>query len=246
MTRARNRQTPSQERILNRFRPDSRTRYLVFLLILVCVSATATPVSAQEDPRESYIPVLCVTGEHRPTGMVVYLMVLFAKRSDTSSLDIHFLPGPGRFSDKAKISMRQAITGAAHAMGLSTNTWNVGLSIPYPGLLIDGDSLSAMVGLTAVAMANGKTIPPHHVISGTITIDGRIGPVGHVELKVAAAHRTGPHTIILPSATRNERPPPPFVQVSHIRTVHQAYQALLAPSHLLADDHQRESDANRS
>ncbi len=103
-----------------------------------------------------------------------------------------------------------------------------------------------MVGLAVVAMARGGNGPPRHVISGTITSDGHIGPVGHVELKVAAASQAGLRTIILPPTTPNGWYQPASVQVSRVSTVRQAYQALMAPRHLFADDHSRKSDANQS
>lgn len=222
------------------------SRMPALLLNLAYFSASTESVRAQDGPREAYIPILCVTAGDKPTGMVIYLLLLFADRDDTDGLNVHFLSGPGRFSDKSKIATRQAITDAAHAMGLYTETWNVGISMPYPGLLLDGDSLSAMVSLTVVAMARGETVPPRHVISGTITSDGHIGPVSHVGLKVAAANQAGLLTIILPPTTPNGWHPPASVQVSRVSTVRQAYQALMAPRHLFADGHARKSDANQS
>ena len=194
-----------------KLRAYSRARCLALLLSVACVSASTELFRAQDGPREAYIPILCVTTGDKPTGMVIYLLLLFADRDDTDGLSVHFLSGPGRFSDTSKIATRQAITDAAHAMGLSTDTWNVGISMPYPGLLLDGDSLSTMVGLAVVAMARGETVPPRHVISGTITSDGHIGPVSHVGLKVAAANQAGLRAIILPPTTPNGWHPPAAV-----------------------------------
>lgn len=63
-------------------------------------------------------------------------------------------------------------------MDLSPDGWSVTLSIPYPGLTVYGESLSAMVGLTVAALAKGDVITPYHVITGFVTSDGQIGPVG--------------------------------------------------------------------
>ena len=227
--------TRSHEWLRTGFSAHSRAGCLALLLSLACCSALTESAQAQEGPREAYIPILCVTTDDTPTGIVIYLMVLFAKRDDTGGLDVHFLSGPGRFSDKAKTATRQAITGAARAMGLSPDVWNIGLSVPYPGLTIDGASLSAMIGLAAVAMAKGEAVPRHHVISGTITSDRHIGTVGHVGLKVAAASQAGLRAILAPSAAPGRRSQSPSIHVSRVSTVRQAYRALMAPQNLLAD-----------
>jgi predicted S18 family serine protease len=72
---------------------------------------------------------------------------------------------------------------------LSTDSWSVALAVPYAGMTIDGDSLSAMVAPTVVALAKGCSVPSGVVMTGTITPDGGIGPVGGVSLKVAAVEQ---------------------------------------------------------
>lgn len=238
--------TPAHGHSLSRMLTHSRAGCLALLLSILCLTAFIESAGAQDSPREQYIPVLCVTTGEKPAGMVIHLMVLFAKRDDTGGLDVHFLSGPGRFSQKAQAAATQAITGVARAMGLSTDSWSVGLSVPYPGLIIDGDSLSAMVGLAVVAMAKGDALPRHRVISGTVTSDGRIGPVGDVALKVTAAHQAGLHTVFVPSATPHRWNQPLPIHVSQVSTVIQAYRALMMPDSLIADSHLREPMANRS
>ncbi|MDH5640783.1 MAG: hypothetical protein OEY28_05780, partial [Nitrospira sp.] len=151
MIEANNRYTQSHRCVFNRIPAHFRAGCLVLLLSLAWLPAFSKSADAQDPPREQYIPILCVTTGDKPTGIVMYLMVLFARRDDSNGLDVHFLSGPGRLSQKAQIATTQAISGTARAMGLSTDAWSVGLSVPYPGLIIDGDSLSAMVGLAVVA-----------------------------------------------------------------------------------------------
>jgi predicted S18 family serine protease len=160
--------------------------------------------------------------------MVDHIMVLFAMRDDARGLDVHFITGPGRFTQKTQAATAQAIARAALALGLSTDSWSVGLSVPTPGLTIDGDSLSAMVGLTVGAMAKGESIPRNRVITGTVTSHGQIGPVGGVALKVAAAHQAGLDMVLVP-ATHSKSKTPPRIQVLPVGSVSQAYQALTAP-----------------
>ena len=197
---------------------------------------------AQDTPREQYVPVLCVTTGEHPVGEVISVQVLFATREDARGLDIHFLNGPGRLSPKTQTAIAQAIASAARVFGLSTDSWSIGLSVPYPGFTIEGDSLSAMVGLTVVAMAKGEAIPRHRVISGTVTSDGRIGPVGDVPLKVAAAYQAGLHMVLVPATSRGNEKMPHRSRVSSVRTVLQAYQALMAPTNLMSGNHRPEVD----
>src|SRR6185295_10173913 len=74
------------------------------------------------------------------------------------------------------------------SLDLSTDSWTVALTAPYPDVTIGGDSLSGMVALSVAALAQGCPMPAHTVLIGTITSDGSIAPVGAVPLKLAAAH----------------------------------------------------------
>jgi hypothetical protein len=212
------------------------------LLTAGSLSAFIDTARAQDTPREQYVPVLCVTTGKHPVGEVISVQVLFSTREDTRGLDIHFLNGPGRLSPKTQSAIAQAIVRAARVFGLSTDSWSIGLSVPYPRFTIEGDSLSAMVGLTVVAMAKGEAIPRHRVISGTVTSDGRIGPVGDVPLKVAAAYQAGLHMVLVPATSLDKGRRPHRTRVSSVRTVLQAYQALMAPPNPIAGHHRPEAD----
>jgi predicted S18 family serine protease len=155
--------------------------------------------------------------------------VLFAKRDDARGLEVNFITGPGRFSQQTQAATAQAIARTALALGLSSDSWSVGLSLSDQGVLIEGDSLSAMVGLTVGAMAKGASIPRHRIITGTVTVDGRIGPVGAVALKVAAAHQAGLEMVLVPAKTLGTWNIPSLIQVVPVDSVSQAYQALTAP-----------------
>lgn len=205
------------------------TGCIALLLSIVWLTVFVDPARAQDSPREQYIPVLCVTPGEKPAGTVIYVMVLFAKRDDAGGLDVHFITGPSRFSQETQVATAQAIARAARALGLSTDSWSVGLSVSDPGVIIEGDSLSAMVGLTVGAMAKGESIPRNRVITGTVTLDGRIGPVGGVALKVTAAHQAGLHMVLVPATAHSKRKTPPLMQVLPVGSVSQAYQALTAP-----------------
>lgn len=184
---------------------------------------------AQMGKQEQLIPILGVTVEQEPKGTVVYLILSFEERVDRSGLAVHFKSGPGRFSRMAQTSVQQAIRRAAHNMGLSADSWTVVLSVPYNGLTVYGESLSAMVSLSVMAMANGDYVATDRVVTGTVTPDGHIGPVGSVPMKVVAAERAHIRRVIVP----DEQDPadgdwqtPFLMQVSPVDSVEKAYLAL--------------------
>jgi predicted S18 family serine protease len=156
-------------------------------------------------------------------------MVLFATRDDVKGLDVHFITGPSRFSLETQAAIVQAIARTARVLGLSTDSWSVGLSVVDPGVTVQGDSLSAMVGLAVGALAKGEAIPRSRVITGTVTSDGRIGPVGGVALKVLAARQAGLQMVLVPSIADRKGKPPASTQVFKVSSVSQAYEALTSP-----------------
>jgi predicted S18 family serine protease len=205
------------------------------LLSVLCLTGVADAAGLDDGPREQYIPLLCVLMEEAPTGKVtysgkvIYVMVVFATRNDAEGLDVHFTVGPGRFSMMTQTAAKQAIVNTARALGLSSDSWSVGLGALEPGLIIDGPSLSAMVGLAVSAMAKGESIPRNRVITGTITSDGHIGPVGGVGLKVLAARQAGLQMVLVPSVDNRKERAPDVTQVFTVGSVRQAYEALTAP-----------------
>jgi predicted S18 family serine protease len=166
------------------------------------------------------------------TGTVAYIILSFEKRADQGGLDVHYKNAPGRFSQMAQTATEQAIDRTAHALGLSTDSWTVLLFVPYHGATVYGDSLSAMVALSVVALAKGEVIPPDRIITGTVTTDGRIGPVGGIPLKVAATNQARLRMVLVPGkqeSTQGNWEIPSSMQVSQVDSVSQAYPALTAP-----------------
>jgi predicted S18 family serine protease len=86
-----------------------------------------------------------------------------------------------------------------------------------------------MIGLSVVALAKGEFIPPDRVITGTVTPDGHIAPVGAVALKVAAANEAHMRRVVVPDEmdiADGDWVTPFLVQVSPVGSVVEAYQAL--------------------
>src|SRR6185295_4437690 len=109
------------------------------------------------------------------------------------------------------------------------DSWNVALTVPYPDLTIGGDSLSGMVALTVAALAQGHPVSSHTVLTGTITSDGSIAPVGAVSLKLAAADAANIRRVLISTQQRAaERPgaESSSMQVLPIRSIREAIQTV--------------------
>ena len=195
----------------------------------------AFPVSATGEwsPRqEQTVPVLAVTSGEEADGALLYIVVALERRSDESGMQVRFLDRPGRFSTMARWSIEQAIRQAAQSLALNADSWTVTLTVPYPSVTVYGDSLSAAVGLSVAAMAQGRHIRRDMAITGTITPQGRIGTVGGISPKVAAAGRARLRAVLVPghgeTADVNRAGTFP-TQVVPIESVSQAYDTLTTP-----------------
>ena len=188
-----------------------------------------TEVQAFTELREQIIPILGVTMEKKPIGTVANVILSFQERDDHEGLVVHFRNAPGRFSKMAQTAVQQAIYRAAHAAGMSPDSWTVVLSVPYFGVTIYGESLSAMISVSVLAMANGESIPSDRVITGAVSPDGHISPVGSLPLKVAAANDAHLRRVVIPEEMDIADPDwrtPFLMQISPVASISDAYQAL--------------------
>lgn len=210
-------------------------------LILLGILGQAPAATAGAPEQEQLIPILGVTMGPEPRGTVVYLQVSFENRHDHSGLAVFFRSSPGRFSRMAQTSIKQGILRAAQTMNVPCDSWTVVLTVPYRELTIYGESLSAMVSLSVMAMAQGEPIADDRVMTGTVTPDGQIGPVGSVPQKIQAAEAAHIRRVLIPEEqdpADSDWQTPFLMQVSPVRSVDQAYEALTGhsgePSRLLA------------
>jgi hypothetical protein len=201
------------------------TGWIATMLFLLGLATTG---EAWAHAHDALIPVLGTTMEKIPIGRVVYLELTFEARGDEGGLAVLFKSLPGRISPTTQTAVEEAIYRAARALGLSPHSWTVMVALPYPGVTLYGESCSAMIALSVVAMAKGEGIPADRVITGTVTPDGRIGPVSAIPLKLAAASEAHLRRVLVPEEqdrTDDDYKTPFLMQVSPVGTVSQAYQA---------------------
>jgi hypothetical protein len=177
------------------------------------------------------VPILGLTvkKDKQVGGIVTQVVINFYERQDHYGLNLRFGAIPGRFSPLAQQAVYQAITRASKAAHLDARSWEVFLTFPYHGLTMYGDSLSAMIGLSVLALAKGENIIYGRSLTGTITEDGNIGPVGGVPQKILAAHSEHLDRVLIPEEHDigdRDWENPFLMHVSHVRTVSQAYFGL--------------------
>lgn len=209
-----------------------RHRFIAGFVALTCLFVFAVgDAHARVEWKQEFIHILGTTydQEHKPVGIVADIFLTFGEREDQRGLDVRFDDRPGRFSPVAKSAVMKAIARTAELAELDTRSWTINLAVPYEGVTVYGESLSAMVGLAVVAMAKGDAIPRDRAITGTVTEDGRIGEVTGLPLKVEAAHRQHLRRVLVPdkySIADGDWETPFLMQVSPVGSVIQAYEAL--------------------
>lgn len=202
---------------------------ILVCLVLAMSLMTRSTEAASYKMEQQLIPILGVTTGQGPTGTVAYLILTFEEREDSTGLSVQFKNAPGRFSRMAQTAVEQAIYRTARATGLSPDSWTVVLAVPYPHVTIYGESLSAMIGLTVLALARHEFIPPDRVITGTVTADGHIGSVGALQLKIEAASEAHLRRVLVPDEldiSDGDWETPFLLQVSPVGSISQAYEAL--------------------
>ena len=201
-------------------------------LLLAFNSITmASPKSPPTHIRHQSVPILGVTLDKtkRPSGIVMYVMIHFQKRADHDGLKVHFRNVQGRFGPMARKSVATSIDLAAKAAKLKADSWTVILEFPYAGLTMYGDSLSAMIALSVIALAKNDAVKYGRTLTGTILKNGRIGKVTGIPYKVYAAHAAGLDQVLIPDEYHpldGEWQLPFLMDILHVGTLEKAYRRL--------------------
>ena len=209
----------------------------ILTLILTWGNGIAAGASTNQIPHLS-IPILgtSMSEHYRPVGVICQIFIDLRERQDHNGLQIQFHIEPGQFSLLARKAIHHAISQAFELANLPSNSWTVRLRVPYPDLTIYGESLSAMVALSVVAMAKGDPILEGRALTGTITNQGSIGAVGGLQLKILAAYYQHFQRVLIPGEydTREDDWRTPFLMhVSPVTTIEEAYLGLTG-HHLLS------------
>jgi hypothetical protein len=215
------------------------SRYLTPKIWFVCLGLVgivcwSTGVWAKPTPSQILhlqVPILgtSLNSHHLPMGLVSNIVIDLYERRDQGGLRIQFHTEPGRFSLLARQAIHQAITRALHTANFPVDSWTVQLKFPYAGLTVYGESLSAMVALSVVAMAKGEALLDGRILTGTITDEGHIGSVSGLQLKILAAYRQHFQRVFIPGdydIRDGDWRTPFLMHVSPVSTINEAYLGL--------------------
>jgi ATP-dependent Lon protease len=113
----------------------------------------------------------------------------------------------GQLGDVMKESAQIAVSyvrGHAAELGIDPRdlSGRIHLHVPAGAIPKDGPSAGITMTTALVSLLTGKKVKAHVGMTGEVTLQGRVLPIGGVKQKVLAAHRAGLREIILPS--RNE------------------------------------------
>ena len=205
---------------------------VVGAIVIFTAEHTFTKADVEESQwREQLIHILGTTqaGQSQQVGVVAEVVIGLEQRKDHHGIEINFEPGQGNFSDRTQGAIMLAIDRTAKAAHLNPDSWSIFLSFEAPGVTLYGDSLSAMVGLTVIALAKGDTVQFDRALTGTVTNDGHIGVVSGIPFKIDAAHHEHLQRILIPDeadATDPDWRTPFLMQVSPVASISEAYEAL--------------------
>ena len=127
---------------------------------------------------------------------------------EATTMDGEGLTLTGQLGDVMKESAQIALSYVqAHADELGVDPAcdaqrRVHLHVPAGGIPKDGPSAGITMTTALVSMLTGRTVKAGVGMTGEVTLQGRVLPIGGVKQKVLAAQRAGLDTVILPAAQR--------------------------------------------
>jgi len=217
----------------------STSSLLIGSLFLSVFVSWGLPSSGSADPGavqpikhiRAAIPILGTTmnEQSEQVGIVAEIQLEFLQRRDHEGLNIQFLTVPGKFSPYAQQSVKEALDRVVEAAGLNPDSWTVRFILPYPGVTLYGESLSAMAALNVIALAKNEPVDEETLLTGTVTRDGHVGTVGGVPLKILAAHEQHYRRVLIPEepdVADGDWETPFMMEVMPVRSIKKAYLAL--------------------
>lgn len=111
-------------------------------------------------------------------------------------------------------------------MGLWKKNRDVHINFPG-GVPVDGPSAGVAMTVAAVSALKGVPVDASCAVTGEVSVQGKVLPVGGVPQKVEAAKKAGLQRVIVPRANYMERFESMGIQVIPVDTVQQAVEKML-------------------
>ena len=115
----------------------------------------------------------------------------------------------GQLGDVMKESAeiaRSYVRSHAEELGVDTRSLDRRFHVHVPAGAVPKDGPSAGVTMTTamVSLLTGRTVKPTVGMTGEVTLQGRVLPIGGVKQKVLAAHRAGLTEVVLPAGNEGD------------------------------------------
>jgi ATP-dependent Lon protease len=116
----------------------------------------------------------------------------------------------GSLGDVMKESAQTALSflrshAAAYGVGEDFHKdRDIHIHVPEGGIPKDGPSAGITITAALLSALTGRTTRAGHVMTGEVTLTGRLLPVGGIKEKVLAAHRAGMTHVLLPERNRKD------------------------------------------
>ncbi len=170
------------------------------------LTSTKSELSASQQRIQSLTPVTkgyfvaAVTGNG--TGVMVPMEVKFVGGTGKQSIDVHNVD----VSSTTQDSIRNAAIVAQQVTGVGLGSSDITVSFSHGGssvVTIDGPSAGAAMSVTMIAAIQNKNLNANILITGTIEIDGSVGPIGGAEAKAQGAKEKGATKFLVPTGQGN-------------------------------------------
>ncbi len=147
----------------------------------------------------------------------------------------------GQLGDVMRESARIALSWTrAHAgeIGLAPDAVagrEIHLHVPAGAVPKDGPSAGVTMVTALASLASGRAVRPGVGMTGEVTLQGRVLPIGGVKQKVLAAHRAGLTEVVIPERNRRDLDDVPAAVLEQVRvhpvlTVREVLDIALEPA----------------
>ena len=147
----------------------------------------------------------------------------------------------GQLGDVMRESARIALSWTrSHATDIgidpaSLSGREVHLHVPAGAVPKDGPSAGVTMVTALSSLASGRAVRPNVGMTGEVTLQGRVLPIGGVKQKVLAAHRAGLTEVIIPERNRRDLDDVPEqvleqVRIHPVLTVQEVLDVALEPA----------------
>ena len=191
--------------------------------------------TAARENRVGRVHALAVHGSH--LGAVMEIEAVARPGSGrvrvTGIVEEEELGGTGRSMKRKSTAHASAENVMTVLRGMDLMDDQTDLHINFPGgAPVDGPSAGVAMAVVAVSALTGQAVDGSAAVTGEISVQGTVGPVGGVPAKIEAARRAGLSRVLVPRENELERFKAAGIQVVPVDTLQEALRLMLLPASL--------------